>query len=78
VARPNMQFVPVKDIEQHAVLALHRARQEFVKARTAQANQTRGLLCEYGSILPQGMMHLAQDLPAILEDVSDDLPAVFR
>ena len=78
VARPNMRFVPVKDIEQQAVLSLHRARQGFVKARTAQANQIRGLLGEYGIILPQGMIHLSQDLPAILEDVSDDLPTVFR
>jgi transposase len=44
VARPNMRFVPVKDIGQQAVLSLHRARQGFVKARTAQANQIRGLL----------------------------------
>ncbi len=39
VGRPNMRFVPVKTAEQRAVLALHRARQGFVKARTAQANQ---------------------------------------
>jgi transposase len=44
VARPNMQFVPIKNVEQQAVLAPHRARQGFVKARTAQANQIRGLL----------------------------------
>ena len=37
VTRPNMRFVPVKSAEQQAVLALHRARQGFVKARTAQA-----------------------------------------
>ena len=42
VGRPNMRFVPIKNIEQQAVLALHRARQGFVKARTAQANQIRG------------------------------------
>ncbi len=39
VARPNMRFVPIKNLEQQAVLALHRARQGFVKARTSQANQ---------------------------------------
>jgi len=38
VTRPNMRFAPVKTAEQQAVLALHRARQAFVKARTAQAN----------------------------------------
>lgn len=74
VARPNMRFVPVKDIEQQAVLSLHRARQGFVKARTAQANQIRGLLGEYGVILPQGMIQLTQDLPAILEEA---FPAVL-
>jgi transposase len=40
VDRPSMRFVPLKNIEQQSVLALHRARQGFVKTRTAQANQT--------------------------------------
>jgi transposase len=35
VGRPSMRFVPVKNGEQQAVLSLHRARQGFVKARTA-------------------------------------------
>jgi transposase len=39
VARPSMRFVPIKNTEQQSVLALHRVRQAFVKARTAQANQ---------------------------------------
>ena len=52
VRRPNMRFVPVKNIEQQAVLALHRVRQGWIKARTAQANQSRGLLSEFGLILP--------------------------
>jgi transposase len=78
VGRPTMRFVPVKNMEQQAVLSLHRARQGFVKARTAQANQIRGLLGEYGIILPQGVIHIAKRLPAILEDAQSDLPAVFR
>jgi transposase len=44
VSRPTMRFVPIKNVEQQAVMALHRVRQGFVKARTAQANQIRGLL----------------------------------
>ncbi len=52
VARPNMRFVPIKNVEQQSVLALHRVRQGFVKARTAQANQIRGLLAEFGLIIP--------------------------
>ncbi len=78
VARPNMRFVPVKSAEQQAVLALHRARQGFVKARTAQANQIRGLLAEHGIIIPQGIRHIADRLPGILEDADNELPGAFR
>lgn len=55
VSRPNSHFVPIKTSEQQAVLALHRARQRFVKARTARGNQIRGLLAEHGIVMPQGM-----------------------
>lgn len=48
VTRPNMRFVPIKTVEQQAILSLHRGRQGFVKDRTAHANQIRGLLAEYG------------------------------
>ena len=73
-----MRFVPIKNGEQQAVLALHRARQGFVKARTAQANQIRGLLAEYGIVIPQGIGHIAKRLPDILEDGENDLPGAFR
>jgi transposase len=78
VARPNMRFVPVKTDEQQAVLALHRARQGFVKARTAQGNQIRGLLAEFGIVIPKGIGHVAKCLPEILEDGENGLPGMMR
>jgi transposase len=78
VARQNMRFVPVKTAEMQAVLALHRARQGFVKARTAQANQIRGLLAEFGIVIPKGIGHIAKRLPEILEDGENDLPGMMR
>ena len=63
VTRPSMRFVPIKNVEQQGVLALHRARQGFVKARTAQANQIRGLLAEFGFIIAQGRNHIAERVP---------------
>lgn len=78
VARPNMRFVGIKNIEQQAVLAQHRARQGFVKARIAQANQIRGLLAEYGLVIPQGIAHIAQRVPELIEDASNELPGSFR
>jgi transposase len=78
VARPNMCFVPVKTGEQQAVLSVHRARQGFVKARTAQANQIRGLLAEFGIVIPKGMGHIAKRLPEILEDGENGVPGMMR
>jgi len=78
VARPSMRFVPIKNTEQQSVLALHRVRQGFVKARTAQANQIRGLLAEFGFVVPQGIAHIAQRVPGIIEDASVELPGSFR
>uniref|UniRef100_E6QU55 Transposase of ISCARN91, IS110 family IS1111 group n=1 Tax=mine drainage metagenome TaxID=410659 RepID=E6QU55_9ZZZZ len=78
VARPNMRFVPVKNIEQQAILSIHRGRQGFVKARTAQANQMRGLLAEYGVIIPKGIHSISERMPSILEDAGNGLPGMMR
>lgn len=49
-----------------------------MKARTAQANQIRGLLAEFGIVIPQGIGHIAKRLPQILEDGENDLPGMLR
>jgi transposase len=53
VSRPNMRFVSIKSVDQQAVLTLHRVRQGFVVERTAVVNRIRGLLAEFGVVLPQ-------------------------
>jgi transposase len=78
VTRPNMRFVPIKNVEQQAVLALHRARQGFVEARTAQANQIRGLLAEFGLVVPQGLCRVLGEVRERIEDASNELPGSFR
>ena len=78
VGRPNMRFVPIKSTEQQAVLALHRARPGFVKARTAQANQIRGLLAEFGLVIPLGIGCIAVRAPEMIEDATNELPGSFR
>jgi transposase len=77
VSRPHMRLVPLKSVEQQSVLALHRVRQGFVRARTAQANQIRGLLGEVGLVIPRGIWRIASQIPAMLETASNDLPASF-
>jgi transposase len=78
VTRPTMRFVPIKTVEQQTMLALHRARQGFVKARTAQANQLRSLLAEFGIVLPQGIHVLLRNVPAIVSDDENGLLASVR
>lgn len=66
VVRPSMRFVPIKRIDQQDILLLHRVRELAIKQRTALGNQIRGLLAEYGIVIPKGLNHLKK-LPVILE-----------
>jgi transposase len=77
VSRPTMRFVPIKTAAQQAILCLHRGRAGFVKSRTAQSNQMRGLLSEFGIVFPKGVKNLINGLPAVLEEKIDDLPGTF-
>jgi len=78
VARPNMRFVPIKDVEQQSVITLHRVRQGFVKDRTACSNRIRGLMAEFGLVIPQGIANVAKRVPELIEDASNELTGMFR
>ena len=67
VARPNMRFVPIKSIEQQSDLTLHRVRQGFVEERTAMLNRIRGLLAEFGHVLPLRAAEVRRRAPELLE-----------
>jgi len=66
--RPTMRFVPVKSIAQQDLQSLHRARERVVCARTALINHMRGLLGEYGVILPQGAWRFVGQAPGAISD----------
>ena len=78
VSRPTMRFVPIKNVEQQAMLSLHRAREGFIGDRTATANRIRGLMAEYGLIIPQGIGHVRSKVPELIEDATNELPGMFR
>jgi len=78
VQRPSMRFVPIKGIEQQDIQSLHRARSLAVSHRTAQVNQIRGLLLEYGLTAAQGVASLRKALPGMLEDADNGLSPMFR
>jgi transposase len=75
--QPGMKTVTVKSEAQQGVLALHRMRALLVKSRTGQINCLRGLLAEYGEVMPQGRVGVKRDLPAALERLADRLPALL-
>jgi transposase len=78
VQRPNMRFVAIKCVEQQDIQSLHRIRSLVVAHRTAQVNQIRGLLLEYGIDIPQGRVHVRKRLPLILDDADNGLTPRFR
>ena len=69
VTRPHMRFVPVKEEHQQIILCLHRTRQGFVEERTALYNRLRGLIAEFGIVLPQKVACLRREIGARLDDL---------
>jgi len=69
----HIKAVPVKNEQQQACLTLHRMRAQLMKVRIMQTNALRGLLYEFGIVLPEG--HRVQDELAKAQDQAR-LPAV--
>jgi transposase len=76
MTRPTMRFVPIKQLEQQDLQALHRVRERLVKARTALVNEIRGLLSEYGIVLPQGLTKFRTAIARQLEDAQAQLTSL--
>lgn len=74
---PTTRFVPVKTLEQQAVLSLHRLREGFVESRTALVNRLRGLLAEFGVVVPKGRRGFEQVLPSLIQEGSA-VPELLR
>jgi transposase len=85
VSRPSMRFVPVKSAEQQALLVLHRVRYGFVVERTAIINRLRGLMAEFGVVLPlravtvrRQAAQAAESLPELARGAIGDLLEQLR
>ena len=85
VTRPSMRFVPVKSTEQQALLSLHRVRQGVVVERTAIINRLRGLMSEFGVVLPLRSVTVrrhaaaaAEALPELARRMVNDLLEQLR
>lgn len=73
--QPEVKAVAVKTEGQQAVMAMHRIRQQLVKMRTAQVNELRGLLGEYGEVFGTGRKAFDTGMKGALERLAERLPA---
>jgi transposase len=62
---------------QQACLALHRMRSQLMKMRIMRTNALRGLLYEFGIVLPEGHYALLQKIKPELAKAEDRLPGVI-
>ena len=76
--RPSMPFVAIKTVAEQDMQAIHRMRSQCIRDRTALSNSTRGLLGEYGIILPRGLATLRKSIHGLLEDADNGLSDRFR
>ena len=74
----EMPSVPVKRVEQQALVALHRVREQWMTTRTARINTLRGILREHGVLLPAGAAAAVQAVPRLLEQAETTLPRYLR
>ncbi len=76
--RPDIKQAPLKSIEQQGMQSLQRSRELLVQNRVGLSNHVRGLLLEFGIVIPQGWAALHRHIPEILEDGDNELPDMYR
>ncbi len=59
------------------ILSLHRLRAQLMKTRIMQSNELRGLLHEFGIVLPKGHAALRRALPGVLAEAKTRLPGML-
>lgn len=77
-SRPHMHFVPTKTVAQQGMLCVHRLREGLKEERTACINQIRGLLSEFGVVLPQSAKVLRERLSDVIEDATNEIASIAR
>jgi transposase len=76
--RPNLKEAPIKSLDQQGLQSIQRSRELLVQERTALSNHIRGLLFEFGIVMPKGFATLHARIPEILEDAENEVPHIFR
>lgn len=78
VGRPSMRFVPIKTLQQQSDAVTHKARELLMKQRTMAMNSLRGLMAEFGVVVPEGAHHISKLLLVLADPEDASLPEVAR
>lgn len=77
--RPSVRRIPVKDAETQALQSLERIEALYARQHTQLGNSLRGLLGEFGIVLPKGPGHLKRRFPELMVSPRcADIPDVLR
>ncbi len=76
-ADPELKPIPVKATHQQALQSLHRIRVQWQRTRVARINEARGLLAEFGVVLPRGTADIARRLHGVVDQLPELLQFTF-
>ncbi len=74
----DIRPVPIKSAEQQGIQGLHRIREHHKHQRTASINLLRGLLREFGIVIPAGSHKVRLAALDALADAENDLSMALR
>lgn len=76
--RPRTKFVQIKTIEQQDIQSIHRVRERLVSNRICLSNQIRGLLLEYGIVIPKSFSNLTSHMVELLSEKNNGVSETIR
>lgn len=78
VNRPNMRFVPIKQLEQQSILTLHRTRTLLIKQKVSVVNSMKSCLTEFGIVVARNISGTKVALQAVADPQEIRLPNSAR
>lgn len=76
--RLEARYVAIKEIPHQDMQALHRIRERLIGSQISLSNQIRGLLQEYGLVIPKGAKHVREQLYLHIENADNELSDMMR
>lgn len=74
---PDLKPIAIKSTHQQALQSLHRIRAQWLATRVARINEARGVLAEFGVVLPRGTRDIGARLHAVVEQLPQLLHFAF-